>query len=102
MRALMGLIAKSGLRALIHFTKLCSCKETSNGTVSKPLTRAGGDFNSNEIGGVQTRTPPEVLQLFSYAAVLRFFGFAPAFLFLSRFAASSSATAFCSFSASTR
>ena len=34
--------------------------------------------------------------------VWRFFGLAPAFVLLSRFAASSSATAFCGFSVSTR
>jgi hypothetical protein len=38
----------------------------------------------------------------TYAAVLRVFGFTLALFFLSRLAASSAATAFCSFSVSTR
>ena len=60
---------------------------------------ASQDSDSTKNGGVLTSTPPEIKNGETQAAVLRVFGL---IAFLSRFAANSSATAFWSFSASTR
>ena len=60
---------------------------------------ASQDSDSTKNGGVLTGTPPNIKNGSTQAAVLRAFDLT---VFLSRFAANSLATAFWSFSASTR
>src|SRR5580658_2831001 len=60
---------------------------------------AAPDSNSIKNGGLQTRTPPNIKNGSTQSADLRPFGLT---VFLSRFAANSSTTAFWSFSVSTR
>jgi hypothetical protein len=66
---------------------------------SRDIAALGLQANKN--GGAQTSTPPHIYDL-TYAADLLLFALVWAFVFESRFAASSFATAFWSFSASTR
>ena len=77
-------------------------KKASTGRFLVPLTPLA-TMHINENGGVREAHSARNLNCdLSYAAGLRFFGFVFAFVFLSRFATNSSATAFCSFSVSTR
>ena len=79
-------------------------KQDFNGQSRLTVDTAAHDSRSMKLAECELALRQKCNLIFrlTYAAVLRFFGFALAFVFICSFAASSSATAFWSFSASTR